>query len=139
VKKLVIDSSVMVKWVNAQDERYLENADKLAEDVRRGKVILMAPELVKYEVGNALWKKRMGLPMAKAAMGTVFAAPVKFVVCDENQAMRATEIAGNVGVSFYDASFAALAEKMQADLVTDNIKHQGKFVGLKVIDLKDYR
>ena len=137
-KKIVVDSSVLVKWANAQEENHLEQADKLAEDAKDGKVVLMAPELAKYEVGNVLWKKRMKLPMAKAALGTIYAGPVEFVRQNESEAMRAMEIAGVAGVSFYDASFGALAEKLKADLITDNVKHQGKFSEINVVNLKDY-
>ncbi|MBI5356415.1 type II toxin-antitoxin system VapC family toxin [Candidatus Collierbacteria bacterium] len=136
--KLVIDSSVMVKWVNSQEEKHLVQADKLAIDCKQGKVKLLAPELAKYEVGNALWKKKLDLPKAKVSLATIFASPVEFIKQDELQAMRTMEIALDKKITFYDASFLSLAESTSAALVTDNPKHQKKFSGVKVISLKDY-
>jgi predicted nucleic acid-binding protein len=136
--RAVVDSSVIVKWVNSVDEKYLEQSDKLADDCRKGKIKLLAPELAKYEVGNVLWKKNLDLPMAKASLGTVYASPVEFVRQNESQAMRALEIAADTGITFYDASFISLAESLEAELVTDNPKHQKKFGGVKVVALKDY-
>lgn len=136
--KLVIDSSVIVKWVNSQDEDYLDQADKLANDSRAGKVKLLAPELAKYEVGNALWKKGLDLPQAKISLSTIYAGSVEFIRQTESQAIRAMEIALDKKITFYDASFLSLAEGLNAVLVTDNPKHQKIFPGVKVISLKDY-
>ncbi|MBI3577462.1 type II toxin-antitoxin system VapC family toxin [Candidatus Gottesmanbacteria bacterium] len=137
--KFVVDSSVLVKWVNSQDEQYLQEADALANDCKKGKVILIAPELAKYEVGNALWKKVLPIPQAQASLGTIYAGPVEFVKQDEAQAMRAMEIAVSSRMTFYDASFVSLAEQRGAKLVTDNPKHQQKVKSVTVVPIKEYR
>ena len=49
------------------------------------------------------------------------------------------EIAESAGITYYDASFMALAKQEKATLVTDNPKHQRKIQGIKVIALKNYR
>lgn len=60
--KLVIDSSVIVKWLNTTDEGNLEKADKILADALQRKVELLAPELAKYEVGNVLLiRKKLSL------------------------------------------------------------------------------
>jgi predicted nucleic acid-binding protein len=41
-------------------------------------------------------------------------------------------------MTYYDASFVALARIENAVLVTDNPKHQAKQLAVKVISLKDY-
>lgn len=136
--KLVVDSSVIVKWVNSQDEQFLKQADALISDSRNGKVVLFAPELVKYEVGNALWKKGLSTPQAKASLETIYSSPVEFIKQNESQAMRTMEMALETGMTFYDASFVSLAEAMGATLVTDNPKHQKRVRGIKIIEIKDY-
>lgn len=135
----VVDSSVMVKWVNSQDEKYLSQSDKLADDSRKQEIKLFAPELAKYEVGNALLNKGMETPMAKASLGTIYSGPVEFVKQDLPQALRAMEIAIEAGITFYDASFVSLAESLGAELITDNPKHMKKFAGVRVVALKDYK
>lgn len=137
--KVVVDSSVIVKWVNSQDEAYLDQADRLFEDCKNGKVQLLAPELAKYEVGNVLWKKGLALPAAQVSLGTIYAGPVEFFKQDKSQAMRTMEIATKTSMTFYDATFVALAEQQGATLVTDNPKHQKKFAGVSVVPLKDYQ
>lgn len=139
-KPLVVDSSVAVKWLNKQDENYTEQADKILKDVQNGKVYIVMPELAKYEVGNALLYKQMPLQNTLGSIATYYSIPVQFMPQDLEQAQRAIKIAYENKLTFYDASFMALAKEQEADLVTDNPKHQGKKIsGLKAISLKNYR
>ena len=138
MKPLVIDSSVSVKWVNQINEELLEQADKLLADTQAGLVILLAPELSKYEIGNALIKKKLDLYKAFESLGTVYQLPITFVPETENLANQTYQIAQQTGITYYDASFMALAKQENAVLITDNTKHQGKTQDIKVIPLKDY-
>lgn len=138
VKKLVVDSSVVVKWVNRQEENHLVQSDKLFNDCRVGKVQILAPELAKYEIGNVLWKKGLELPAAQVSLAAIYSGLIEFVRQEETDAMLAMEVATKAGMTFYDATFVAMAKKLGAFLVTDNPKHQKKFAGVKVVPLKDY-
>ncbi|MDO8497116.1 MAG: type II toxin-antitoxin system VapC family toxin [bacterium] len=138
-KPLVIDSSVAVKWLNKHDENYTIQADKILKDVQNEKVYLVMPELAKYEVGNALLYKQMPLQNVLGSLATYYSIPIQFMPQDQRQAQSAIQIAYENKVTFYDASFMALAKEQQADLITDNPKHQKKKInGLSVIPLKDY-
>lgn len=138
-KPLVIDSSVAIKWLSNKGEHYLKQADEILKSVQDEKTYLIMPELAKYEVGNALLNKQMSLPDTIGSTATYHHIPIQFVPQDQQQAESAMKIAYEHKVTFYDASFMALAKFKNADLVTDNPKHQQKKVpGLKVISLKDY-
>ena len=145
MKKIVVDSSVIVKWLNREDEMYLEKADKVLSDAQNKKVRLIAPSLARYEVGNALLKKDLNLPAAFDSLGTAYNLPVSFVSETEDLAFESYEMAkaakdsGNIKVTYYDTAFIALAKQEEATLVTDNPKHQEKIKGVKVIPLKDYK
>lgn len=136
---LVIDTSVFVKWLNQNREENLGSADKILQDVKSGQVELIAPELVKYEVGNVLLKGKQLTPdQAYISLGTAYALPVTFVSESEESAHETYSLAHNLNVTYYDASFISLAKQYNATLVTDNIKDQGKKSNIKVISLKDY-
>jgi predicted nucleic acid-binding protein len=138
-KTIVIDSSVAVKWLNRQDEKHTIQADRILHDVQKEKVSLIMPELAKYEVGNALLYKQMPVQNAFGSLATYYSIPIQFMPQDQQQAQSAMQIAYENKVTFYDASFMALAKEHQADLITDNPKHQEKKInGLKVISLEDY-
>lgn len=136
---LVVDTSVFIKWLNKNNEQHLENADKILEDVKTGQVELVVPELIKYEIGNVLLRGKQLVPgQAYTSLGTAYSLPVTFVTESEQQAKETYALAHNLEISYYDASFMSLAKQYGATLVTDNIKHQGKDLSIKVIDLKDY-
>jgi len=144
--KIVPDSSVMVKWVSRVNELNLDNADKLLGDVQTGKVELIAPELAKYEVGNALLKKGLGETQAFQSLGTVYSLPVQYLPETEELANETYQIATKMRLgenspkfTYYDASFAALAKQEEATLVTANPKHQTKIPGIKVLPLEKYK
>ncbi|MBI2086174.1 type II toxin-antitoxin system VapC family toxin [Candidatus Daviesbacteria bacterium] len=138
-KKIVVDSSVIVKWLNATDEKDLEKADKLLADALEGKIELLAPELAKYEVGNVLLLgKKLSPPDLRIPLHTLFVSPVEFISESEELAKETYFLAFDLGITYYDASFLSLAKAYNAALVTDNIKHQGKASSIKVISLKDY-
>ena len=138
MKQIVVESSVSVKWINQNDERLLDKADKLLLDAQAGKVNLLAPELSKYEIGNALLRKGLDLPNAYESLGTVYQLPVTFVPQSEELAKQTYEIAEQANITYYDASFVALAKAQNATLVTDNPKHQAKSQEARIESLKDY-
>ena len=145
MKKIVADSSVIVKWVNKIDELHIEQANKLLSDLESGKVEFIAPEIAKYEVGNSLLKKRMELPMALDALGTFYNLPITYFPQTEELTFMAYRMAnearskGYSKVTFYDTAFTALAKQEDAILVTDNPKHQAKMQGVKVMPLGKYK
>ena len=139
IKPIVVDSSVAVKWLNTQDERYTDQADKILYDVQEEKAYIMMPELAKYEVGNAIINKQMSLQNTLGSLATYYSIPIQLVPQDLHQAQIAANIAFENKVTFYDATFMALAKEKKANLVTDNPKHQKrKIKGLKVTSLKEY-
>lgn len=138
MKQVVVDSSVTVKWINQVDEARLDQADKLLMDAQSGSVSLLAPELSKYEIGNALLRKGLDLSRAYTSLGTVYQLPVTFVPESEELAKQTYKLADQTGITYYDASFVALAKQQNAILVTDNPKHQGKVKEISVIPLGNY-
>ena|SRR5438105_2065937 len=138
MKPIVVDSSVTVKWINQINEKLLSQSDKLLMDAQKSLVNLLAPELSKYEIGNALLKKQLDLPEAYESLDTVYQLPITFIPESEELAKQTYRIAEQIGITYYDASFMALAHQEKATLVTDNVKHQGKASNVKVISLKDY-
>lgn len=138
MKKIVVDSSVMVKWLNSQNEDHLEQANKVLQDAQDGTIMFLAPELSRYEIGNALLKKKMDLSKALDTLVTAYNIPVQFVPETPQLALATYKIADEEKITYYDAAFLALAKQEEATLVTDNLKHQGKSSAIKVISLKDY-
>jgi len=139
MKFLIIDTSVAVKWLNQDNEENIEKADKILQDAKEGKVELIAPELLKYEVGNALlFGKKIAVEDIDDLLDIFYTLPLTFVAWDKNLANTTYDLAKALGITYYDASFMALAKQYDAILVTENIKHQGKSADIAVKSLVEY-
>ncbi len=137
--KVVIDTSVIIKWLNKVNEDNIEEADQIMNSALKGKIELFAPELAKYEIGNVLLRgKQLSLDQAYISLITVYSLPINFITESEELARETYSLASELNITYYDASFMSLAKYYNAILLTDNVKHQGKSTQLKVKSLKDY-
>src|SRR3989344_5566248 len=93
MKPIVVDSSVTVKWLNQINEKLLDQADELLADAQAGSINLLAPEVSKYEIGNALLNKKLDLSQAYQSLGTVYQLPITFVPETEELADQTYRIA----------------------------------------------
>ena len=111
---LVVDASVVTKWVLAEDGSDRANA---LRDAPR----LIAPSLLAAEVGNALWKAvRRGDLTREDAIATLrsLLGPFDDLVPGEALHTRALELAIDLRHPIYDCFYLALAERENTPLVT---------------------
>ncbi|PIU73818.1 hypothetical protein COS78_00390 [Candidatus Shapirobacteria bacterium CG06_land_8_20_14_3_00_40_12] len=138
-KSLILDSSVIVKWLNDQNESNLLPADLLLKNTVEKKIVCFAPELAKYEIGNALSVgKKLKPYQVKACLSVLYSLPITFVPETSHLSHVTADLVSSHHLTYYDASFLALTQDLDAVLVTDNIKHQ-KHPKIKVISLVDYQ
>jgi predicted nucleic acid-binding protein len=116
-RAVVPDASVILKWVlDDEDELFTAAARDLLERSFRDDLNLFVPQLWLYEVGNVLSRKQP----AEAA-NLLFALRqlrMTEIRLDATAVERTCELTGSFGVSFYDASYLAVAERQKAVLVT---------------------
>jgi predicted nucleic acid-binding protein len=108
----IVDTSVAVKWAVAED-----GAD-LAAPFFGGDVV--APDLLRSELGNALWKKvarrEIGALQASAAFAEI-EGMLAFLPTDR-LGQRALGIALEIGHPVYDCVYLALAEATGMPILT---------------------
>lgn len=136
---VVVDSSVIIKWLNTKDEENIAEAEKVLKDAQAGKIQLFAPEIFRYEIGNALLSKKLKQAEAFDTLGTAYDLPVTAVGEVKELAFESYKLAQTYDITYYDASFVSLAKQTNAALVTANPKHQAKVKDVKVVPLKDYK
>jgi predicted nucleic acid-binding protein len=112
----VVDASIAVKWLVT--ENFWEQAVRLLDE----ELMLIAPELLFAEAGNALWAMcRRGI-ITKAdfaeAVGVLSAAPVSVPVSMGHLATSAGSLATDLGHPVYDCFYLALAVQEQLPVVT---------------------
>ena len=136
--KIVLDSSVIAKFIFSEGEDNLEQADALLADVKNGHLSLLAPSLSKCEVGNVIRFRKMTEAEKMACWKNFKKLPIKFIDLNLSDGILVQAIAESANITFYDAVFILLAKKLGVPLVTANPKHQKVFPGVKVVNLKDY-
>ena len=113
----VVDASVAVRW-------YLPEADtEAAIGLRnrhvRGDVRLVAPDLMVYEVANALRSHpHVGSDRLAQHIGDLFGLELGIDPMSETAMTAAVHTAFRLGLSVYDASYIPLAERLDTVVYT---------------------
>jgi len=138
--KLVLDTSVIVKWLSDEEEDFLEQADQILKDAENEGVKLFTTELAKYETANAILKgKQLDYDDAYLTLITFYSLPILFIAENETRAHETYKLADDLSITYYDASFISLAQELDATLITDNPRHQAPTLyTAKVTALSDY-
>jgi predicted nucleic acid-binding protein len=119
----VIDASAAAKWVAHEPGR--AEALALLEGYRTGRLRLVAPRLIVYEIGSVLWKKhqRGELSDSQAAKAyALFLAHCPAIVEPEGIAESALRLASAHRRTFYDSLYLALALGLGCELFTADEK-----------------
>lgn len=119
---VVLDASVILKWVlDAETEPGHAAAKRLLERWEQGELSLLVPQLWLFEVGNILCLKRPA--DASAALAALWNLGLREVPFSQGLIQRTINLAQSHGLTFYDASYLAVAEEEKVTLVTAD----GKF------------
>ena len=126
---LVVDASVAVKWLF--DEPDSDRAEALlARAGASDRLKLVAPEILAGEIANALWKRmRRGDMDRQKTLETHqhFEEICPLLLPIEELAQRALELAIDGRHPVYDCLYVALAEELQAELITADERLQRAF------------
>ena len=113
--KLVVDASIAVKWFVPEGD------DEPAERLRDGKFRLLAPELMKVEFANALWKKRRKGEIDDDGCRTIIhaltAGAIRYTP-DGELFGAAFQLACHIDHPVYDCLYLALADAQGAKMVS---------------------
>jgi len=117
--KIVVDSSVLVKWVKARDEDLVLQARRLLRQVEARGLEIHVPALLLYEVGNVLLT-RTSLDHSGLADALAHLESLPLIVAPPASPLltRAGWLGRDLGLTFYDASFVALAVELDCPFVT---------------------
>jgi len=115
----VIDASVAAKLFIAED--YSDKAMEIMNAHSRGYLSLFAPTLIMYELGNVFWKHpQITSEKAHAFIKKFLELQINLVnIYSDDDLLKATcKISKSKDMTFYDASYIALAEKYEAKMIT---------------------
>lgn len=112
VRRVVIDSSVALKW-RLRDEEATDQADALLDDFLNGKLVLLSPTLFDYEITNALKVAVVRGRVSESEAATAVADFREYTIerCDfEDIQDLAFNLACEYQRSAYDSAYLALAQ-----------------------------
>ena len=121
--KLVVDSSVVVKWFLV--EPYSTEARTILDGYQAGRLSFHAPDLLNAELGNILWKKQLfqGLDGADAQDVLDRFATLQVAFTSTESLLRdAHRMAVTLRRTVYDALYLALSAREDCQFVTADEK-----------------
>lgn len=117
--KIVVDSSVLIKWFKSRNEDLLAEAHALLDEVELRPLEVHVPALLLYEIGNVLLVKTRLEPAAlKNAIDRLEALPLSVAPPATPLLKRAARLGRDLDLTFYDASFLALAVELDSPFIT---------------------
>lgn len=116
-ERFLVDASVAVKWFDLR-ERYVDQARSLLDAHLTGQAHLLLSALLPYEVGNALLKEPE--PTGPGETDALWLSDFVWVTIDAESAEATRSLALRYNLSYYDASYLALAIREAAPLVSDD-------------------
>ena len=117
----MVDASITFKWLvpdSAEDD--VPAAKALLVDHMEGRAKIIIPFLLYYEVGNILLFGRSRPPIEQAmdALTDLFSIPLEVAPPALIGASATLRLASLHGLSYYDATYVALAEILDCALIT---------------------
>jgi predicted nucleic acid-binding protein len=115
---IVPDTSVVIKWFR-QGEILAEQALALRAAYLDGHLQVYVPTLLAYELANVLrYKDDLTTAQVEEAVQSLFDLGLQWAPPSAVVMRRAAVIARDADATVYDATFAALAESLDASFVT---------------------
>lgn len=122
---LVPDASVILKWaIGLESELDREKAIHILDAWVGNNIEIVLPELWVFEVGNVLG--RMVPDSALEKMETLLEFRFKTKELDKETCKSIFKLMKDLSVSFYDASYHALAQRMGGVFITADDKYYQK-------------
>ena len=116
-----MDASIVLGWLLAQEQA--RAATEVLEAHIEGRDRVVAPELLHYEVGNALVRGvRLTANAARDGYDRFLALDIMTYALGPAEYASAITLAATYGVTVYDASYVALAQALASLMVTADRK-----------------
>jgi predicted nucleic acid-binding protein len=116
----IVDASVAARFLLV--EEFSDKAERLLQKFYDDAVDLKAPRLVRYEVGNTLWKavkrKMVSADEASKKFSQFIKLKLDSVELDEQECLEALNWAVRNDITYYDSVYVKASEKTGAALLT---------------------
>lgn len=116
---IVLDASVVLKWILLDNEELVEEARRLHDRILSQELRAIAPESLLIEVANVMfWKMKFKKEEIINFLGRLTAGIVEIVPFYSFEVGDLLEIMDRYSLSIYDAYYVLLAIKNECKVVT---------------------
>lgn len=141
ISTMILDSSVVFKWIRDSNEAQRENALEILRRNRENKISITVPDFLYIELANVLVTKMSLSPAElRLALDGLFSIDLAIYQATKGDLQEAAITAQKYKTSVYDMLYAVLAKKLNTILVTADEKFvkATKFPHVKLLtDIKD--
>ena len=131
---IVLDASIILKLIFKENDTPL--ALKLMENHITGEEKISAPELLYYELANVLATKVLiSVKNASSALAEIFNLEIETFTLGIEEFLTSIGVSHKYTISVYDASYVVLAERLNCDFITADVKLFRKITDLKFVRL----
>ncbi len=128
----VVDASVAIKWFS--EEEFTDNAIEIRDNFFKGTCELAAPDLILYEVSNALrFNPNFNEEDVIEAVNSLFDMGISIIVPTPRVVRSSITMAFKHKITIYDAFYSALASEIGFTFVTADSKVYKKIKGLEFV------
>lgn len=117
--KIVIDASVVLKWIPGKNEEDVEKSVEIFKFMMKDKLEIYSPTFLLVEVLNILVKKRkLRRDIIIKSLDQLSMSKIKYADMDSSGIENLEQIMSDNNVSAYDAQYLLLAQKEKCRLLT---------------------
>jgi len=133
--KLILDANVIAKWFI--EEENTDKAIEIRDQFVKGKLTIVEPTLLIYELGNVFWKHPAKSPEdVELDFKALFDLGIEFLDIAKPEVLGTIhETARSLGITFYDATYVTVAMKEGCTLITADEELQKKVRGHVEVEL----
>ena len=120
---MVLDTSVILKWVKDSNEEGVDKARVYLDNFKRKEIEIIVPDLIFYELANFA-SRQLGETRVEYEnlIIDLLCSDIKIIPPDQALMENTVQLASELKVSAYDAAYLALAARFQTKMVTADSK-----------------
>ena len=135
----ILDSSVIFKWFSYENEKNVDKALSILDMYRENKLEIIIPELVIYEVSNALrYNNNFSSIETRKIISTLINMELNMIGLSNRVIDSTIRIAYEENITIYDAVFISLSNIMKIPLISANPRHHKLLKRRNIISLEDF-
>jgi len=131
---IILNASVILKMIFEEQDTNL--VLQLIENHITGKEKMAAPELLYYELANVLATKTpLSVKSSSSALTEIFNLEIETYTLGVEEFLSSINLSYKYKISVYDACYMILAERLNCNLITADVKLVNKTKDLKFVRL----